>query len=262
MVFQIKQFMDEGSENPIVARLSIGLADLIQMTRLSEERREKVKSASFEIMCFLIDAEKAAKPLIGAIKQIEEKLNAEGVKTQQPSGAIETPTVMNLGSARTFLKFGKQALQSLAVAMGVLLEKDFNGPHFDKIAVRAKEAWRPDHPVAKLLEEDQRWIKEMLDLRNEDEHPKTSKPFVEDFDISPRPEGGYLIKVPRFYNDKGVRECLDACSHNLLTFSEEMIALGLTNFFPPGIILSEIPEDKRDPAKPVRFRLGLKNPPI
>ena len=58
--------------NPIVARCSLGLVDIAQMARISDERRDKVKVAGFEIMGFLVEAEKAAKPLIDGIRAIRK----------------------------------------------------------------------------------------------------------------------------------------------------------------------------------------------
>ena len=167
--------MDVGTENPIVARLSVGLFDIIKMTRFPDDKKESIQKCCFDIMQALVQAEKAAKPLMDEIKNIETKIATEGVKTQSNGRAIETPGVLLLDNSKIFLKFAKQALQHLAKALGILLEKNFDGPHFHKVLERAKERLGDNHIVTKLLNEDQDWLKEINDLRNEDEHPKSDK---------------------------------------------------------------------------------------
>jgi hypothetical protein len=180
---QLKKLMDVGTSNPIVARTSVGLYPLIDMARLPDEKKTAITKAAFDVMRFLVEAEKVASPLMESIKGVERKLATEGFKIQAPSGAIETPTVGGLDATRVFLKFCKQALQSLASAMGAMLDKEFVGPHFQKVLSRAREMWPADHVVVKLLEADQVWLEELNALRAEDEHPKSGKWFVEDFDI-------------------------------------------------------------------------------
>lgn len=263
MGFKIQKIMDVGTSNPIVARM-MGLPELIQMARMSEEKKEKIKNACFDMMRALIEAEKAAKPLIDEIKSAKQKIDSDGVKTQLPSGAIEMPSVLNLEAAKVFLKFARQALHSLARAMGVILDEDFNGPHFHKVLKRVESVLGPEHPVTKLLKDDIKWIKEIVDLRNEDEHPHVSNPFnfVQGFNITMRADGRYLVQMPQFYDGQPILECLEVFGHNLLTFSEEMIALSVETHFPQGVILTEIPEEQRDPNMPVRFRPSLKDNPF
>ncbi|HCM41542.1 MAG: hypothetical protein A2Z97_04160 [Bdellovibrionales bacterium GWB1_52_6] len=256
--FQLTQTMDVGSANPIVARLVPGLFDIIQMARIPNERKELIKSECHNIMKSLVSAEKAAKPLMDEIRAAEQRLCTEGVKTQNQGRVIETPGIMSLDNAKSFLMFSKQALQQLAAAMGVILEKDFKGPHFHKIRDQAKLKFGLDHIVFRLLEEDQVWIKEIIDLRNEDEHPKTGKAFVRGYNISPLPQGKFLVDPPKFFNDAPVLNRLEIFSHNLLTFSEEMIAHSLEFFFPGVVCVYDIPEDQRNPEMPFRYRLGLK----
>ena len=170
---QVSKIMDVGTNNPIVARLGFGLDTLIQMARISDDKKKLIRECCFEIMQFLIQGEKAAQPLIAEIKGIETQILTEGIKIQSNGHAIETPGVLLLDNTRIVIQFAKQALQKLAKAMGVLLEKEFDGPHFQKVLQRAKEYLGESYLVTKLLEEDQGWLVKINDLRSEDEHPKS-----------------------------------------------------------------------------------------
>lgn len=258
MAFQISKFMDVGSNNPIVARLGSGLSDVVRMARIEEEKKKGINEGCFEIMIALVEAEKAAKPLMDEIRSFETKLVTEGVKTQSGGRVIETPGVTHLENAKVFLKFSKQALQKLASIMGIIMDKTYTGPHFNKIRDDAQKFFGPDCVVSMLLAEDHEWIKKIVDLRNEDEHPTTDKPFTKAFDISQLPDGKFLVKSPSFFEGSQVLNSIEVFSHNLLTFSEEIVGHSMAFFFPEMVELFDIPEEQRDPKMPVRYRLGLK----
>jgi hypothetical protein len=238
----------------------MGLQDLIQMAQITEDRKKAIFEACFEIKVALVQAEKAATPLIEEIRAADQLIADGKITTQAGGNVVNVPRVLTLENAKVFLKFGKEALFHLAEAMTPLLEQKFDGPHFHTVLARAKKVFGPSHPATKLLESDQQWIKNFLGIRNEDEHPKSGKPFVSGYNIRRRPQDGkFLVRKPYFYNDLDVHDFLDASAHNLLTFAEELIALSLTFYYPPVVTLAEIPKDKRRPEMPIRFRLTLKD---
>lgn len=257
MSFKIKQISDTGTSNPIVARLTIGLFSIIDMAQISKDKKDQIKEICFEIHKILLQAEKVALPIINEIRHVEKDLNENGVKTQSNGMVIEEPSIFILEDSKVFIKHAKQALQQLAKGIGVLLDKEFNGPHFHKIHDEFKNRFGEDHIVTKLLNDDQTWIKEIIDLRNEDEHPKTGKPFTNDFKISKIKSDQYLIEIPRFFNGLPIQNRLEVYSHNLLTFIEEILACTLEIFFPKTVVLIEIAEDEKDHSCPIRFTLGL-----
>ena len=260
MNFQISKYLNVGTNNPIVARLMLGLPEIIRMAEIPEGMKDSLVAHCFAIAKHLIQAEKAAQPLIQELREIVDKLRNEGVRVQGP-GVIETPGVMHLDDARVFLKYAKQALQELAASMGLLLGAKFKGPHFHKVRNRAIEKLGLDHVVSKLLEEDQAWIKNLIVLRDEDEHPVSGRPFVRGFEITLKPDGGWHVDPPRFFNNEPVFHTLEVLSHNLLTFSEELLALTLCDHLPNGVALMEIPEEQRKPDAPRRYGFGVKGLP-
>jgi hypothetical protein len=61
---------------------------------------------------------------------------------------------------------------------------------------------------------------------------------------------------PRFFDGTDVGSALTVFSEDLLTFVEELVALGVTHtFFMPFLGIAEIPVAERDPTLPVRFRV-------
>lgn len=152
---------DDGTNNPIIARLGIGLSEIIKMAIISEEKKQKITDGCFEIMRTLIEAEKAAKPVIHEIHAIEKELATVGVKTQRNGTVVETPGVIHIENAKVFLKFAKQALQQLAKVIGIITDKKFDGPHFHKIQSHISSKFGKDHIITRLLEEDKKWLKDL-----------------------------------------------------------------------------------------------------
>lgn len=254
---KLEQILDVGTDNPIVARLGPGLHDIIQMAQIDDQDRKLIVGISLEIMKNLVEAEKSIKPLVEELTRLDHALLNNGVKTQAQGRVIEHPSVLRLSDARIFLKYSKQALQKLATFFELIFKCEFSGPHFHRIRDKAFVVFGEDHTVTKLLVEDQDWIKELLMLRNEDEHPKSVKPFLVGYDITPLEDGRFFIKPPRFFNESPVLNRIEVFSENLLTFCEEMIAYSLETFFPAMVKVYTIPESERDLECPVRFKLGF-----
>lgn len=258
--FQLTKISDVGTGNPIVARLSIGLLEVLKFTYLQADQIEAVFSSCNEIKRALVQAEKAANPLLDEIRQIQEELRLNGAKTQSGGRVIETPGVMHLDNVRTFVKYGKQGLMHVSRAVGRLLDIKIDSPRFDLMIREYDSRFGSDHPLTKKLREDHdEWLKGFIDLRNEEEHPSSDQPFVSGFSITSKPDGAFEIRPPVLINGVPVVSYLETMSYNLLTFSEELIARTAETFFPPIVGLDEIPAQQRSKKCPVRYRPALRS---
>lgn len=258
MQWKLQKDMDVGTNNPIVARLTIGLFDIIKFSSLSDEKKEMVKSNCYEIMKLLVLAEKVAKPIIEEITKIIEDIRKNGIKTQSNGRCINVPSATKLGESRAFIKYAKQTLQKVTENINIIYDKKYRGPYFHKIRDDFILEFSKNFVVTKLLIEDQEWIKKIIDLRNEDEHPKTGKAFCNNFDIKTDAGGKFVVILPTFFEGTQIGNALEVYSHNLLTFTEEITAYSLEKFFPEIATIYELPEDQRNPEMPIRFRIGLK----
>lgn len=255
MVLQIKKISNVGSQHPIVARLTIGMHELLNFTGMEEEIKHQILDECFDIHRCLLLAEQEALPVIAEIKSVISDIEVNGIKKQGMT--IHTPSVESLDRSRAFLKYTKQALQHTAKAIGLLFEENFNGPHFHKVLEASKRINGENHLLTKLLEEDQKWLKEIIDLRNEDEHPKSGKVFMKDFDIYENDQGGFTIDPPRFFNDAPILNRLEIFSHNSFTFAEEIIAHAIETKFPNEFRLFDINPEDRDPKMPKRYQVAF-----
>jgi len=257
MEWKLRQDMDVGTSNPIVARTSLGLFEIIEFSSLSKDKKEDLKSSCYEIMKLLVLAEKNAQPIIEEIERILAEISKVGISTQSHGRCINVPSALNIEHSRSFIKYAKQVLQKVAENINIIFGKSYNGPRFDIIRDDFVKEFGNDCIVTKLLIDDQLWIKEIIDLRNEDEHPKTGKPYCSNFDVNRDKDGRVIVTLPKFFNGIQIASGLKAYSYNLLTFAEEITAYSLLKFFPKIATIYEIPEDQRNIKAPIRFRIGL-----
>src|SRR5437868_13386047 len=100
--FTLTQISDQGTSNPIVARLKLGLTDIIQMAQLPDEKRNALKALCYEVGKELLLAERASASLIKELRETEDRVEKEGVKVQN-NRVVELPAVLHLDDARTCL---------------------------------------------------------------------------------------------------------------------------------------------------------------
>lgn len=258
MQWKLQKDMDVGTGNPIVARMSIGLFEIIDFADLPKEKKEKLKANCYDIMKLLVLAEKTAKPIIEEINGIVEDIKRTGIKTQSNGRCINLPSATTIDNSRSFIKYAKQVLQKVAENINIIFDKNYQGPRFHKIRDDFIKEFGTDFIVTKLLIEDQSWIKKIIDLRNEDEHPNTGKPYCKNFDVNQDINKKFVVTLPTFFEGTQIANALEVYSHDLLTFAEEITVHSLERFFPDIATIYEIPEDNRDSSVPKRFRIGLK----
>lgn len=258
MQWKLQQDMDVGTNNPIVTRMSLGLFEIIDFSTLSNEKKENLKANCYEIMQLLVLAEKTAKPIVEEIERIVADIKKDGIKTQSNGRCINVPSSVTIGNSRSFIKYAKQVLQKVAENINIIFDKSYKGPHFHTIRDDFINEFGNDFIVTKLLVDDQSWIKKIIELRNEDEHPNTGKPYCNNFDVNPDKSGKFVITLPTFFEGTQIANALEVYSHNLLTFAEEITVHSLEKFFPDIATIYEVPEHQRNHASPTRFRIGLK----
>lgn len=198
-MWKLQKDMDVGTSDPIVARMTIGLFEIIEFSSLSKDKKEKLKSNCYDIMKLLVLAEKTAKPIIEKINKIVEDIKINGVKTQSNGRCINVPSATSVDGVRAFIKYAKQVLQEIAENINIIFDKQYNGPHFHRIRDDFISEFGNDFIVSRLLIEDQSWIKKIVDLRNEDEHPQTGKPYCNNFDVTRDKDGKFIVTLPTFF---------------------------------------------------------------
>jgi hypothetical protein len=261
---RIQQILDEGTTNPIVARLSVQTQNLLPFYNLSEDQRQKIFGIMFaDVQPKLLTCSRISKDLETEVRGHQKRIDEVGVEIQAGGRAYKIPGIFDLQSrAETFLYQAKSVLRDLTKIFLVLFGKDFNNSvRFDLVVEWAETKFDNKDEITRMLKEDERlWIRPLVRMRNAVEHPggKSGTLHVQNFSSEVM---GSTVRVlePVWYlnNDKKSPIVLDMAvfADNLLTLCEQTLILCLEKFkkdFP--IVVVEIAESDRDPNCPVRTR--------
>ncbi len=264
--FKIQKISDVGTDNSIVAGLTIGLFDIVKMAELDKATQDVINTANFNIVQSLTKAEKIGLKICENIETVMAELNKTGVQTKSFDRCVNVPSTQNLDDIREFLKYCKQSLQELVKIINVFCDTGNSLPRYDKICKKLKEIYGDEDPVyLKMKQDHDGWLKKLLDLRNADEHPDSmipkGKQLYYDFDINWSEEHKkWIVGFPHFYEGTSVYELVKASIHNVFTFVEEMNILFLQKKMPKMVEICKVPEEQKEKWGGRRFVTQVKPP--
>jgi hypothetical protein len=258
-VFSVSHVLDEGVSHPKVAQFGPGMMEIIDGTTLDKPKKDALKQECFEIMEFLVRAERLLKPLITEIEAIETEFKERGPNfASGDRRTVRVPQSMHLNNARDALAYYRRILTRVARAVGRLYGKEFDGPYLHKVAKAVAAKHGKDHRLYKFIMENQSLVNFLLnELRNEDEHPKSLGPFIKRFAVKADPAGGIQLVPPLFHNGEPVKETLAAVDTAVYQFAMGCFVLALADHLQPFNAIHHIPPDKRDPTMPIEAKLAI-----
>lgn len=258
--------MDVGTSNPIVAGLTIGLYDIVEMAQIDRGTKDAINTSNLNIAQSLTKAEKIGLQICKNIETVMEHLNKTGVQTQSFERCVNVPSTDELDDVREVLKYGKQALQELVKIINLFCDTGCTTPNYKKICDKLEAVYGKSNPVFLQVKQDHdQWLKNFLDLRNADEHPDQyipeGKKLYYDFDISwSEPYQKWIVSVPHFYEGTSVYEIIEASIHNIFTFTEEINILFLQKHMPEMVQICKVSEDQQAGWGGRRFVMQFKPP--
>jgi len=264
--FKIQKLMAVGTSNPIVAALTMGLDDIIQIANISKANKGIINTTNFNIVQNLTKAEKIGLRICGNINLVIDNLNKTGIQTQSCERCINLPSTDGLDDIREFLKYCKQSLQELVKIINLFCDTGCTNPRYDKISIKLREHYGENNPLFLLVKHDHDdWLKKLLDLRNADEHPEnnipTGKSLYYDFDINWSDENKkWIVEMPHFFERTSVYDVIKTSIHNILTFAEEINILLLEKHMPTMVQICKVPDDQQSRWGGRRYITQLKPP--
>ncbi len=263
----IQKVSDHGTGEPGVARLTLQMHELIEWVALDKEKRDEVLEICYDLKDRLMNCQDIFDNLKQSLSKSEEDCKKE------PQGkAVRVPYVIDLETnAENFLYQAKNFLRDLTLILNIFYGTDFkeaseffdaSGKADGKIVKWALEKFGKQDFVAQNLQQDQTWIGKMIKKRNAVEHPGgyNGTLHIENCKF----ENGKLI-LPAWFRDQSdasfVLEDMEVVLHNLLTMGEELIIFGCfeKKLRTSMVGFQEIPEEKRRPECPIRFKAALIN---
>lgn len=225
--FQVEHLADFGTSEPWVARIMLGLSDIIAATPLNG--RDDVRDALGDVFYALSDA-------FNDLRRLRQ-LTADGAPRSELDAAFSSFYVHLWRAYKDrFQKF----IGTLGFDLGFLWKraKDFNAiaPKFLAKHPKLDEAF-----LEMLADERQSWQDKFAAIR--DDHLEHHKPLPPEF-------------IANFYN----LDQAELLFSNAWEAIEDIAATLLSTLLPPVLSLSEIPQGQRDPSVPKRLGF-LAGPP-
>lgn len=270
MTFQLVKISDQGTANPIVARLCVQTSELIKFCPRGEEFHKSVLSLFHDqVQKHLLECDQIAQDISKEVLEIDAELGSDGLKTQAQGRVIEVPHIIRLTpKVEQFLYCAKSALRDLAHIFDLFFEQKFDAARYDKMVTWASKEFGDDSELTRILKQDHDlWIKKLVAMRNAVEHPGGHSGHLHIHNIAlaqPEHPKYPILEAPRWnLNDEPEEplvESLLTATSNILELSEDLLVICITMSGIPDMVgFAEIPEDERDPACPIRLRVVPKN---
>ena len=252
---------DVGSGNPIVARVFIQSYEMIKAGFI--KKKVDVEGLTLKLReCkeALIACEKEAKNIIQDIDTIIDKVEKEGISTDNNGRGLNPfPHISNLDiKCGSFLVFANRAIRSICELPGFYIDVERPDSNFDHLSKSLSKILSDDSNLVMFVSNNADGIRYLVDLRNFHEHPKEKRTIIENFKLLP----DMKIQVPMWgfaANElHPIKEEMLATITFLTEMAEAMIIhLIMSSPSDYPLAIETIEESKIDSNNPVRYRLTV-----
>ncbi|ATU92893.1 hypothetical protein [Phyllobacterium zundukense] len=267
MAFRTQKVSDVGTTNPIVARLGIQTGELLNWSGLDKAQNEAIAELYItKLTPRLVRCDKR-------ISTINNKLNKDIARVdkhiQKDPRVSEIPYVVDLeGDVQDFLYEAKNYLRDLLglfrVAYGCKLTDAsafaaMKGKGDSNLVKWAIATFGESDHLVRGLRSNNDWMAELIRRRNAYEHPGENSGTLTIHNVRIDHRG---LVPPRWERtdipESDIVDEMTICVANLLNVAEELLAnLVMRTCRFKVVHICEIPNDQRDPARPVRLRMSL-----
>jgi hypothetical protein len=264
MRLELVHRIDEGTRNPIVARLGLQATDLLQWLDVSEEKRGEIAA---------LYVRNLIEKLLACSRrgnEIRNQLNSLATNTDT-KGYQNTPYIANLeDTTHMFLYQSKNFMRDVLKIFQILHDKifsdascliDIKGCGQSEVAKWAVQKFGKDSRMAGMFDDDTMWVAEPIWKRNAVEHPGGKSGTLKITNIRRLTALGGALQEPTWQRGEGVISSIardmEIIVENMLTFAEEILVTSILDApTHPMIDIYEIPLVSRDADCPVRFKVG------
>jgi hypothetical protein len=268
MPFEFKKVLEHGTKNPIVARLSLQILEILKQCSASKDIQDKVGDLYVNSL---------QKKLLRCW-EIEERFKKEFAaavgKYKPPAAAnapVEVPQIARLEEeCHNFLYEAKNYIRDLLQVVNHLYGTTFvEASEFSRakkgsqsLVEFAEKTFGADDGKTKFLKEAVPSVEELIAMRNAVEHPEglSGKLVIANFTVGAdrkldeptwhREKDGKLVAEP-----SSIRADMEACIHNLLTLGEDVFVSWASDHLqvPAMMRVAFIPEDRRNPLCSIKW---------
>lgn len=262
-MFQIKKISDEGTSEPFVARLLIGvleLRDWIWTGPAREKEREKFDRTYDPVLTALRTLREAAGEVVSLLADHSVKITSGAIVEFQPRAVsflenIDRP--LHEAAARILvngviaLKHMQNVTELFGIDIGGFFQRTAN---FERAMEQLNAAGHGE--LEQYLRSARSvWTEDFIQQRHDLEHGGWTLPQVEYHRTSPK---SFRLCEPAVCA-LPVSEFAAISARRALAFVENVVIYAFKVSLPELTTIVEIPSDQRDPRMPRRFRVHFKD---
>ena len=270
--FVVAKKLDHGINHPIVARLTLQNIEILQKCAIPKATAESIQALYLNELT----------PKLLRCSQIAEKLRTDTEKlaaSYKPPGkgetSVELPQVMQLEEeCRNYLYEAKNFLRDLLKVFNLLFGTSFEEGSEWTMAKKprpsvigfAEANFQKQLDHIRYLQQLPRCVETFVKMRNAVEHPggHSGDLVIRNFRFEPDGE----LSAPDWRRDKGgqteygpvsIFDDMRVGVENLLILAEDILIMWAIDHaaFPGAMAVSVIPEGKRNPGCPIKYRMDL-----
>jgi hypothetical protein len=198
------------------------------------------------------------------VRNIVESIAAQ-IQSQAPASPPRMlspfPQIADLdGEATAFLIRAKRAVRLMCSLPSKFIDVPDKDSNFEFLGATVKAKLGVDSPVTQLIENHADAVKHLIELRNFQEHPSSTKStVVNNFRVLP--DG--RIGLPEWYvtdsQARLIHEDMNGAVAFLIVTAELLLAYLVQHVIDPKwpLVIVQIPEEQQDAAAPVRLRVSM-----
>ena len=251
--FQLKKFANYGSSHPAPARLFLQMADLLQITDVPEGDREQIRQHLFRASDEMVKAEEKKNAFIANCQRFHESVReGRGIRAQQHALELDEPE----GLADDYQLFLIRLVIGLRMAIKAakiildLTEKR----KWEDFTKEVERRFGAEHPLTRVIRKHGAWTKDLFEVRGDVEHD----PYIfQGFKVLIGEAGIPQLVDPKLPDGRPAPAALAGYYDDGFVFAEELVVEAIKTRLPGFAVVREIPEEQRDPGKPIRYVLDL-----
>lgn len=271
MPFTFSKVLDHGSSNPIVARLTLQVSELLAQCNISNERRDDVFDVCLNslvrklLRCWEIEA-RLQQDWEGAVSSYKPPEHGKAPRVLPQVARLEEECHNFLYESKNYVRDVLKVF-NLLYGTGFVEASEFSKPKRGKQSlVQYSEATFGEADSRTLFFKGaSKGLEEIVDMRNAVEHPDgySGALTIQNIRVG---QGGQIAEPAWFRTDKGsqvtepsaVLDDMHVIINNLLSLGEVVVvSWAAKNLKMPQFMrIAPIPESARDPARPIAWKVA------
>jgi len=251
-----------GSASPVIARVFLQGHEILEAAMFQGPIDKKaVMRVLHGIKESLIVCEKVAKRVASHVDSIVANIQTGGLAPTKRSRALNPfPQVPDLVTeATTYLIQAKRAIRRICELPALFLPIRGDDSNFDKLLKTLSRTPAAPTPVVECVRDNAGPIRQLIDLRNFQEHPKAKRTIIENFKLMP----DNSICVPEWYisgdTPQSVREDMDAAVEFLIQITEMLLLHLILATVAKNVpfVVVQIEDAQVNPKMPIKYSLSI-----